>query len=77
VWLETAVTEGVLAVCIRKLRRALDDEAQRPHYIGTVHRRGYRFMAELRVPPAAVGAPDWLSFAVSHGLIASSGLHHP
>jgi predicted ATPase/DNA-binding winged helix-turn-helix (wHTH) protein len=54
VWPATAVTEGVLAVRIRELRRALDDDPQRPHYIETVHRRGYRFVGALRARPSAV-----------------------
>ena len=30
---------------IRKLRQALGDDADNPHYIETVARRGYRFLA--------------------------------
>jgi Transcriptional regulatory protein, C terminal len=33
VWPATAVTEGVLTGCVRELRRALGDDAQRPCYI--------------------------------------------
>jgi DNA-binding winged helix-turn-helix (wHTH) protein len=47
VWGETSVTEGVLTAAIRDLRRALDDDADRPRYIETVHRRGYRFVATV------------------------------
>ena len=46
-WPETAVTEGALAASIRDLRRALDDDADRPRYIETIHRRGYRFLAAV------------------------------
>jgi DNA-binding winged helix-turn-helix (wHTH) protein len=53
VWAETAVSESVLSVCIRDLRRVLDDDAKQPRYIETVHRRGYRFIAPVAslVPP--------------------------
>jgi DNA-binding winged helix-turn-helix (wHTH) protein len=53
VWSDTHVTEVVLKVCISELRRALRDRAQRPKYLETVHRRGYRFIARLSPPPAA------------------------
>jgi DNA-binding winged helix-turn-helix (wHTH) protein/predicted ATPase len=60
VWAETAVSEGVLAVCIRALRRALGDDPHHPRYIETVHTRGYRFVAPvtpLLPPPAAPDSP--------------------
>ena len=47
VWSGTTVSEGVLKVCIRRIRRALGDTAKRPRFIETVHRRGYRFVAPL------------------------------
>src|SRR5262249_36020883 len=46
-WPDVHVTDGVLKVCIRELRRALGDEAQAPQYITTVHRRGYRLIPPL------------------------------
>src|SRR5262249_10203082 len=42
-WPEAVVSEVVLAVRIRELRRVLDDNARVPRFIETVHRRGYRF----------------------------------
>ncbi len=56
VWPATAVSDGVLAVCIRELRRALGDAAQQPRYIETVHRRGYRFIAPITATPTVVDA---------------------
>ena len=47
VWPGTTVSEGVLKVCIRRIRRALGDPATAPQFIETVHRRGYRFIAPL------------------------------
>ena len=47
VWSGTTVSDGVLKVCIRRLRRALGDAATQPRFIETVHRRGYRFIAPL------------------------------
>src|SRR5687768_45441 len=47
VWPETSVSEWALTVTIRALRRGLGDQARRPQFIETVHRRGYRFIAPV------------------------------
>ncbi|HSN70654.1 MAG TPA: winged helix-turn-helix domain-containing protein, partial [Steroidobacteraceae bacterium] len=47
VWPNTLVTDAALSSCIRELRRALHDDARRPHYIETVHRRGFRLLAPV------------------------------
>ncbi|HXH28752.1 MAG TPA: transcriptional regulator, partial [Candidatus Polarisedimenticolia bacterium] len=55
VWAETHVQDAVLKVCVREIRRALDDPARDPRYIETRHRRGYRFVG--RIGGAAVLHP--------------------
>jgi tetratricopeptide (TPR) repeat protein len=35
------------AICVKELRKALDDEAKTPRFIETVHGRGYRFVARV------------------------------
>ena len=54
VWPETVVSEAVVTVAIRMLRRVLGDEAHTPRFIETVHGRGYRFIAPVSatMPPA-------------------------
>jgi DNA-binding winged helix-turn-helix (wHTH) protein len=47
VWNDTVVSDDALASCIQELRRALEDDAKRPRFIETRHRRGYRFVAPL------------------------------
>jgi DNA-binding winged helix-turn-helix (wHTH) protein/tetratricopeptide (TPR) repeat protein len=47
VWPDTAVSEGVLTVCLNELRQALQETARAPQCIATVHRRGYRFVAPI------------------------------
>jgi DNA-binding winged helix-turn-helix (wHTH) protein/predicted ATPase/type II secretory pathway predicted ATPase ExeA len=47
VWRDTHVGDGVLKVCIAEVRKALGDSASEPRFIETVHRRGYRFVAQL------------------------------
>ena len=49
VWPDTFVEESNLAQTIFLLRRVLGDERPAPRYIETVVRRGYRFIANVRV----------------------------
>src|SRR5262245_55776942 len=54
VWPETVVSESILTVAMRTLRRMLGDQAHTPRFIETVHGRGYRFIAPVSatIPPA-------------------------
>ena len=45
-WPGVIVTEHSLTRCIKDLRKALGDEVERPRYIETVPRLGYRFLIE-------------------------------
>jgi len=51
-WPDTVVEESGLARNISMLRRALGDETEEAHYIETIPRRGYRFVAELLESPS-------------------------
>jgi predicted ATPase/DNA-binding winged helix-turn-helix (wHTH) protein len=55
VWPETAVSESILTVAIRTLRRVLGDQARTPRFIETVYGRGYRFIAPVSTPVAPSG----------------------
>lgn len=48
-WPGTYVSDAVLTVCIRELRRALGDHARTPTFIETVRGRGYRFLVPVTV----------------------------
>src|SRR6202042_1524383 len=49
--------DGSLRVAVRKLREALDDNADDPRYIETIPKRGYRFLVpEVRRVDAALEA---------------------
>jgi predicted ATPase/DNA-binding winged helix-turn-helix (wHTH) protein len=56
VWPETVVSEAVVTVAIRALRRVLGDQAHTPRFIETVHGRGYRFVAPVS-PLVTPGGP--------------------
>src|ERR1041384_6419824 len=51
-WPHTFVEEANLTSNIQQLRKSLGDNARQPHYIETVTKRGYRFIANVqRVQP--------------------------
>ena len=63
VWPGIAVSDAALTVCIREIRQRLHDDARAPRVIETVHRRGYRLIAQTapdtRVATPALASPDW------------------
>jgi DNA-binding winged helix-turn-helix (wHTH) protein len=52
-WPGLDVNEEALTQIVKKLRRALDDDAREPRYLVTVLKRGYRFQAQPIAPAAA------------------------
>jgi DNA-binding winged helix-turn-helix (wHTH) protein/tetratricopeptide (TPR) repeat protein len=50
-WPDVAVTDNALTQLVSELRHALDDPSATPHYIETVPRRGYRFIAPVESLP--------------------------
>jgi DNA-binding winged helix-turn-helix (wHTH) protein/Tol biopolymer transport system component len=52
VWGEIVVGDDTLAQHISTVRRVLGDDANRPQFIATVPRHGYRFIAAVRTVPA-------------------------
>src|SRR6185295_18784162 len=66
VWRGTVVSDDALVTCIQELRKALGDDAKKPKFIETRHRRGYRFVASLNgaPPPEPVPATRAASIAV-------------
>ncbi len=49
VWADSFVEEGNLTYSVRQLRKLLGDDIQKPRFIETVPRRGYRFIAPVSV----------------------------
>ncbi|GGW61473.1 winged helix-turn-helix domain-containing protein [Alishewanella tabrizica] len=47
VWPGIVVSDEALTQCIRTLRRLLNDSATKPHFIETVPKHGYRFIAPV------------------------------
>ncbi|MCB1054004.1 MAG: tetratricopeptide repeat protein [Acidobacteria bacterium] len=63
VWGTEHLSSNSVRQAVSELRAALGDTAERPRYIATVHRRGYRFVAEVedgaddQDPMATEGVP--------------------
>lgn len=79
IWPGIFVTDANLSVLVAEIRRALDDRAQQPRYIRTVHRHGYAFCAEaFDLSPAGPGRSAdsgrkaWLVWK-EHVLLLSEG----
>jgi pimeloyl-ACP methyl ester carboxylesterase/DNA-binding winged helix-turn-helix (wHTH) protein len=71
-WPDVVVTEASLSRAIMKARKALDDHAQDAEIIRTVPRKGFRFVAEVREPPANVFLADGLSDVY---FVENDGIH--
>lgn len=55
-WPDVVVSEDVLKSHVKDVRQALGDLAKTPLFIETVHRRGYRFIAEVSPRPVPLRA---------------------
>src|SRR4051794_31882979 len=66
-WADVHVGDGALKVCIREIRRALEDDSRTPIYIETAHRRGYRFIAQVVAEPSHAHAVAASGLAAHHG----------
>jgi hypothetical protein len=58
VWPGVVVSDEVLTQAVIKLRKALGDTAKKPEYIETIPKRGYRLIAEVRLPAIRRTAAD-------------------
>jgi DNA-binding winged helix-turn-helix (wHTH) protein len=47
VWPDVSVSDSMPAISVHELRKVLGDDAKTPHFIETVQRRGYRFIATV------------------------------
>ncbi len=50
-WADAFVTENALTRCIKEVREALEDDAHQPRYIKTIHRVGYKSIADVEEIP--------------------------
>ena len=71
VWEGRFVAESAISRCVAELRSALGDDAQRPHIIETIIKRGYRLIAP--VERVSVPAPEPAAEPLSAERQASDG----
>jgi TolB-like protein/Tfp pilus assembly protein PilF len=64
VWRQQFVAESVLSRSVADLRRALEDDAEKPKFIETIPKRGYRLVAAVPAPPARDTRPSSLTSIV-------------
>jgi eukaryotic-like serine/threonine-protein kinase len=64
-----------LGVAVLKVREALGDDASNPRFIETIPRRGYRFIAPVKVETAKVGGSTGPTPATSTGSVPHLSLH--
>jgi DNA-binding winged helix-turn-helix (wHTH) protein/tetratricopeptide (TPR) repeat protein len=64
-WPEQDVNEGVVSWSVSHIRRALGQQRSDGHPIETVHGRGYRFVADVKVLPAPAPSPQPVPLAPS------------
>src|SRR5260370_12489475 len=50
-WQDAAVTDNALVQCIKEIRKALGDDPHEPRFIRTIHKLGYRFIADVSEEP--------------------------
>src|SRR5215813_14126435 len=67
---------------MKRLRAALDDNAETPRFIETLPRKGYRFIGEIRGEPVSVAIPpsitllvaNWRKWSIWLAVIGTAGL---
>jgi len=63
--------EHSLNTAIKKLRQALDDDPDKPRYIETLPKKGYRFIAQVETVPNAAAAGAELGNSAGEASVAS------
>src|SRR5580658_10215021 len=66
--------DHALNTAIKKVRAALNDDADAPRYIETVPRRGYRFVAPVEQEPIPTPVPAPSARKIRHPLLAIAAI---
>ncbi|HET7201772.1 MAG TPA: winged helix-turn-helix domain-containing protein [Steroidobacteraceae bacterium] len=79
IWDGRIVTDAALASRVKSARQALGDDGSAQRFIRTVHGRGFRFVADVRIaaPPALVSAPEPQSSEPSRAATDSEAATRP
>src|SRR5256712_14219006 len=71
VWPGVVVGDDSLTQVVIKLRKALGDDPDRPTYIQTVTKRGYRLVAPVLRPGGTPSIPRWRTWTMAVGVLAA------
>src|SRR5204863_3176085 len=71
VWPGVVVGDDSLTQVVIKLRKALGDDPDRPTYIQTVTKRGYRLVAPVLPRDATPSIPRWRAWTMVLGVLAA------
>lgn len=76
-WQDATVTDNAVVQCIKEIRKALGDDSHEPRFIRTVHRIGYRFVANIVEESVddAAGPPAALAETKAHAAAVIKSLH--
>ena len=78
VWADAFVEENAVSKCVWSIRSALGEDPKNPKFIQTIPKRGYRFVADVRVSNGGEQMPEPpLSSPASSSFAASGPLERP
>ncbi|HTW64637.1 MAG TPA: winged helix-turn-helix domain-containing protein [Bryobacteraceae bacterium] len=72
VWPDTHIDEATLTRTVSELRKTLGEKAGEANFLQTVPKRGYRFVAPVEIPTAAVPEVGIAVGTVSHSLMSET-----
>ncbi len=64
VWKDVIVSDNVLTRAISSLRKVLGDNPNKPKYIETISKTGYRLIADVKYPNAKIDTEDSVTFSI-------------
>lgn len=71
-WPNVIATENTLSQCIDEIRKALGDNARQPHFIQTIPRLGFKFIANVDVRVSGIGNFNNSSNIINNDSLSSS-----
>ena len=73
VWGDAFVEENAVSKCVWSIRNALGEDPKSAKYIQTVPKRGYRFVADVRMPDGDEASTDGILSSRARSSLALSG----
>lgn len=77
IWNGRIVSDAALSSRINAVRKGIGDDGDRQHLIKTIHRRGFRFVADVEEEPADPGAKQAPGLRQDSAQAGAPGLNRP